>query len=150
MRTDPNAGIDNRLDLTFLRDYEVVVFGSYASKTANNRSDIDIAVITRTNDRSRCIKIWKGLLGRAPPVYDIRIFELLPLQIKISVIANYEVIFGNRLDLSEYFYIFRKIWQDTKHRIEENRFGSAKEQIEAIEQYRHSIPRIRVCKDHIS
>lgn len=102
------------------------------------------------NDRNRCIKIWKGLLGRAPPVYDIRIFELLPLQIKISVIENYEVIFGNHLDLSEYFYIFRKLWNDTKHRIEENRFGSAKEQIEIIEQYRRSIPCILACKDHIS
>ncbi len=142
MRTDPTAGIDIRSDLAFLRDYEVVIFGSYASKTANNRSDIDIAVITRINDRTRCIKIWKGLLGRAPPVYDIRIFELLPLQIKISVITNYEMIFGNRLDLSEYFYIFRKMWHDTKHRIEENRFGSAKEQIEVIKRYKRSISHI--------
>lgn len=142
MRTAPNASIDARSDLTFLRGYEVVVFGSYASKTANNRSDIDIAVITRTNDRSRCITIWKGLLGRAPPVYDIRVFELLPLQIKISVIENYEMVFGNRLDLSEYFYSFRKLWQDTKHRIEENRFGSAKEQIEVIERYLRSISRV--------
>lgn len=41
MRTDTDAGIDTRSDLSFLRDYEVVIFGSYASKTANNRSDID-------------------------------------------------------------------------------------------------------------
>ncbi len=150
MRTDTNAGIDTKSDLSFLRDYEVVIFGSYASKTANNRSDIDIAVITRMNDRSMCIEVWKGLLGRAPPVYDIRIFELLPLQIKISVIENYEVLFGNRLDLSEYFYIFRKMWRDTKHRIEENRFGSAKEQIDAIERYRRFISHLQGCRDHIS
>ena len=134
--------MDIKTDLEFLKDYEVVVFGSYASNNTNVRSDIDIAVITRTNNRSRCIKIWKGLLGRAPPVYDIRIFELLPLQIKISVIENYEVVFGNRLDLSEYFYSFRKLWRDTKHRIEENRFGSAKEQIDVIERYMRSISRI--------
>ncbi len=88
-------------------------------------------------------EVWKGLLERAPPVYDIRIFELLPLQIKISVIENYEVLFGNRLDLSEYFYIFRKMWRDTKHRIEDNRFGSAKEQIEAIDRYRRFISHLQ-------
>ncbi|MEA1908967.1 MAG: hypothetical protein U9N43_08080 [Euryarchaeota archaeon] len=42
------------------------------------------------------------------------------------------------------------MWQDTKHRIEENRFGSAKEQIEVIERYGRSISHILSCKDHIS
>ncbi|MEA1944879.1 MAG: nucleotidyltransferase domain-containing protein [Euryarchaeota archaeon] len=129
---------DIRSDLLFLESYEVVIFGSYANKTANKRSDIDIAVITRMSDRARCIEIWKDLLGRAPPIYDIRIFELLPLQIKISVIENYRVVFGNKLDISEYFYNFRKMWRDAKHRFEENRFRSAREKIEAIKRYKQS------------
>lgn len=104
-------------DLSFLKDYEVVVFGSYAAKIADKRSDIDIAVITRENDRNRCMEIWSDILGKAQDVYDIKIFELLPLRIKASVIKKYEVVFGDRSDVSEYFYGFRKLWNDMKHRI---------------------------------
>ena len=113
-----HADADIRSDLLFLEDYEVVIFGSYANKTANKRSDIDIAVITRMNDRARCIEIWKDLLGRSPSIYDIRIFELLPLQIKNSVIENCRVVFGDKLDISEYFYNFRKRSRSAREKIE--------------------------------
>ncbi|MBW6470976.1 MAG: nucleotidyltransferase domain-containing protein [Methanosarcinaceae archaeon] len=126
-----------KTDLEFLKDYEVVVFGSYASKNANERSDIDIAVITRERDRDKCLKLWKKILGQAPPIYDIKIFELLPLQIKMSVINNHETIFGNSVDLSEYFYYFRKLWNDAKHRIEDNQFASAREKIEAMTRFKN-------------
>lgn len=127
---------DIKTDLSFVSDYEVVVFGSYAEKRADKRSDIDIAVITREADRNKCFEIWKDILGKAPVVYDIKIFELLPLRIKASVIQKYEVIYGNRLDISEYFYKFRKLWSDIKYRIEENRFLSAKEKIMVLERGR--------------
>lgn len=123
-----------KADLYFLRDYEVVVFGSYAAKRADKRSDIDVAVITRENDRERCIDIWGGFLGKAQDIYDIKIFELLPLQIKASVIKSYEVVYGNRGDISEYFYGFRKLWNDVKHRIEENRFRSMEEKVMALKR----------------
>ncbi len=126
---------DIRADWSFIKDYEVVVFGSYASKRADRRSDIDIAVITREKDRNRCVEIWKNILGKAPDIYDIKIFELLPLHIKASLIQNYEVVFGNSLDISEYFYNFRKLWNDIKYRIKENQFQSAKEKIKALESY---------------
>ncbi len=129
---------DIRADLFFIRDYEVVVFGSYASKRADRRSDIDIAVITKEKDRNRCVEIWKKILGKAPNIYDIKIFELLPLHIKATLIQNYEVVFGNRLDISEYFYNFRKLWNDIKYRIKENQFHSTKEKIMTLESYRRS------------
>jgi len=125
-----------KADLSFIKDYEVVVFGSYADKRADKRSDIDIAVITREMNRKRCTGIWMDLLGRAPDVYDIKIFELLPLRIKASIIQKYEVVFGNRLDISEYFYKFRKLWNDTRHRIEENRFRSMEEKIRVLKRRR--------------
>ncbi len=123
-----------KADLFFLKNYEVVVFGSYADKKADKRSDIDIAVITRENDRNRCMEIWSDLLGKAQGVYDIKIFELLPLRIKASVFKKYEVVFGNRNDISEYFYGFRKLWNDMKHRIEENRFRSMEEKVAALKR----------------
>lgn len=85
-------------DLSFAKDYEIIIFGSYASKTADKRSDIDIAIITREHDRQKCIEIWRGT-------------------------------FGNRLDISEYFYGYRKLWNDVKHRIETNRFSSMREKL---------------------
>lgn len=127
-----------RTDLHLLMDYEVVVFGSYASKKADSRSDIDIAVLTRERDRTRCIKIWTEMLGKVPEDYDLKIFELLPLQIKASLMQNYEVVFGNRLDISEYLYDFRKLWNDSKQRFFENQFSSSREKIKALEMFRHS------------
>jgi len=125
-----------KIDLSFVKDYEVVVFGSYAGRRADKRSDIDIAVITREKDRDKCMKIWMEVLGKAPKTYDIKIFELLPLHIKASLINNYVAVFGNRLDISEYFYEFRKLWNDMKYRFKENRFQSVREKVSALERYR--------------
>jgi predicted nucleotidyltransferase len=127
-----------RTDLHLLMDYEVVVFGSYASKKADSRSDIDIAVLTQEMDKTRCIEIWTEMLGKVPEGYDLKIFELLPLQIKASLMQNYEVVFGNRLDISEYLYDFRKLWNDSKQRFIENQFSSSREKIKALEMFRHS------------
>ena len=121
-----------KADLPFAKDYEVIIFGSFAGKTADKRSDIDIAIITRQPDRQKCIEIWKATFGRAPDVYDIKIFELHPLRIKSSAMRKFEVIFGNRLDISEYFYGYRKLWNDVKHRIETNRFMSMKEKVTVL------------------
>jgi predicted nucleotidyltransferase len=125
---------DIKRDLSFAKDYEVIIFGSYASKTADKRSDIDISIITREHDRHKCIEIWKKTFGKAPDVYDIKIFELLPLRIKASAMRKFEVVFGNRLDISEYFYGYRKLWNDVKHRIESNRFRSMREKVTALKR----------------
>lgn len=128
-----------KTDLSSLTNYEVVVFGSYARKKADKRSDIDIAVITREQNRNRCIEIWRETLGHTPDIYDIKIFELLPLHIQASTIQRYEVVFGNRLDISEYFYNFRKIWNDTRHRLEENQFQSTREKIKVLERHKQKL-----------
>jgi len=129
---------DIKTDLDFIKKYEVVIFGSFADKIADKRSDIDVAVITREKNRNKCMEIWSELMGKAPDVYDIKIFELLPLPVKASVIRKFEMVFGNRLDISEYFYDYRKLWNDTKHRIDENRFSSMKEKIMVLKRRRLS------------
>lgn len=127
---------DIKNDLSFVKNYNVVIFGSYAAKKADIRSDIDIAVITGDENREKCMDIRREIMGKAPDVYDIKIFELLPLRIKASVIHRHEVVFGNRYDISEYFYKFRKLWNDMKHRIDENRFGSMREKAMALKRGR--------------
>ncbi len=136
--------LEIKKDLSIFKDYEVVLFGSYASGKADIRSDIDIAIITREKDRKKGMELWKKVLGKAPENYDIKIFELIPLPIKASLFQNYKVVFGDRLDISEYFYEFRKLWNDMKYRFKENQFKSTKEKIIALERYRRS-SRISTC-----
>lgn len=123
--------------MKFIEDqgYWAVVYGSYARGENTMRSDIDVAVITRVKDNSENMKIWWKLLGKAPSIYDIRIFELLPLYIKMEVIENHIVIFGDEIELSEYFYFYRKLWKDQQHRIKENQFKNIKEKIKALERF---------------
>jgi len=73
-------------------------------------------------------------MGEFDEKYDIKIFELLPLFIQIEVIENYQVLFGDKLDISEYFYHYRKIWEDMANRIESNRFTSVSEKMYLIEK----------------
>lgn len=78
------------------------------------------------------------MLGKVTEGYDLKIFELLPLQIKASLMQNYIVVFGDRLDISEYMYDFRKLWNDSKQRFFENQFTISREKIKALEMFRHS------------
>lgn len=126
--------IRNDLKDLELMKFDVVVYGSYVKEKSIR--DIDIAVITKIKDKEKNLKIWNDIIGRFPPIYDIRIFELMPLNIKISVIENYKVVFGDHLDISEYFYFERKLWNDQKYRIEENKFKSYKEKIRAMERWK--------------
>lgn len=119
-------------DLIFLKEYEVILFGSFVSGEFRTGSDIDVAVITRGKDNDRNLELLKSFIGKAKPVYDIRIFELLPLKLKASAMGCYSVLYGDELEISEYFYEYRKLWDDQKHRIMGGYFESYKEKIAAM------------------
>ena len=122
-------------DLQKLNKFWVVIYGSFLSDYYfPHRSDIDIAIITQKRDKESNIAIWKNFGGEFSEMYDIKIFELLLLSIEIEVIENYQVPFGDPLEISEYFYHYRSIWKDMIHRIESNRFKSIKEKIELLER----------------
>lgn len=119
-------------DLEFLQDYDVVIHGSFVSNQMTPRSDIDIALITRQHDLLANKQTSLDVIGHANPLYDIRIFELLPLHVQINVINHHVVLFGDEIELSEYFYFYRKLWNDVKQRIAENQFQNSKELRAAI------------------
>ena len=123
-------------DLALLGGYEVIIFGSYTTGDFREGSDIDIAIITRNNDYGRNLNILKSFIGMAPAVYDIRVFELLPLKIKASVMDNYIVLYGKLPEISEYFYHYRKLWDDCKHRVKAGYFGSYREQVAAMQRFK--------------
>ncbi|CAD6492570.1 MAG: Nucleotidyltransferase domain protein [Candidatus Argoarchaeum ethanivorans] len=123
-------------DLALLKGCGVVIFGSYTTGDFREGSDIDIAIITRNNDYGRNLDILKSFIGMAPVMYDIWVFELLPLKIKASVMDNYTVLYGKLPEISEYFYQYRKLWDDCKHRVAAGYFGSYREQVAAIQRFR--------------
>ncbi len=109
--------------------YEIILFGSVVEGGMRPESDIDIAIITRNKNEKQNIELQKSLLGKFPLKFDIRVFELFPIDIQISIIRNYKVIFGDPLEISEYFYYFRKKWDDCKYRILSNQFTSYHERL---------------------
>ena len=114
--------------------YEAILFGSAVEGGMRPESDIDIAIITRNKNEKQNIELQKSLLGEFPLKFDIRVFELFPIDIQISIIKNYKVIFSNPLEISEYFYYFRKKWDDCKYRILSNQFTSYHERLFIIKQ----------------
>lgn len=116
-----------REDLKDLSRFWVVLYGSHASGNATSRSDIDIAVITQLKDRKANVQVFQSILKYNHPPYDLKLFELMPLYMKIRVIEHYVVIFGDELDISEYFYFWRKLWKDVEPRYERNQFKSLAE-----------------------
>jgi len=116
-------------ELKPLEKYNVIVFGSYLR---GNYNDIDIAVVTGKNNEKENIKIWNRLIGCIPEYFDLRIFELMPLNIQGHIIENYKVVYGNSTEISWYFYHYRKLWDDVKGRYFSNLHKSVKEKLEAV------------------
>ena len=121
-----------KAELAGFKKYNLVIYGSYIGKNFNSRSDIDIALITTNPNPAKNKKIWLNLMGKVPEKYDFKVFELLPLDIKASLINNYIVIYGDSLGLSEYFYHFRKLWKDCQKRYSENLFSTIQEKLKAL------------------
>jgi predicted nucleotidyltransferase len=114
-----------KVDLSFLQDpawrekvLGVLLCGSQARGEAGPRSDIDLCIVALwAADRS---SLWGRFVSHLKDSrYDVRIFELLPLFLKAAVIEVGIVVYcEDEPELYEYFYPFRRDWQDQKHRQE--------------------------------
>lgn len=122
-----------REDLQPLADHDVVLYGSYLTDRFTPRSDVDAAVVTRQADPEANRRTWRDLVGTVPDRYDVRVFELLPLDIRHDIAEHHEVLFGDPVDLSYYFYRTRRAWKDVRPRIEANRFTSLDEKLTALD-----------------
>lgn len=131
MKTPPIETL--KAELATLSKYEILIFGSFVEGGFGPNSDIDIAIISRSKNPEKNNDILNQFLGRFPKKYDINIFELLPIRVKYSILCNYKVLFGDRIEISEYLYEYRKIWNDCKYRILENQFESIKERREILQ-----------------
>ena len=122
-----------RKKLVHLKDhFGVILYGSHVEGSARPTSDIDIVIVSHNDNQEENLNLQKRLLGVLPLIFDIRVFELFPIFVQISVIETYDVIYGDRLDISEYFYSYRKKWNDCKHRILSNQHSSYRERLSLI------------------
>ncbi|MGV9171081.1 MAG: nucleotidyltransferase family protein [Promethearchaeia archaeon] len=95
----------------------ILLFGSYMRGMQTNRSDIDICVVApHENPLDLLSFIWQKV-NVTLKKYDVRLFQEVPLYIKIRIIQDGILIYSpNKFDLYEYFYFYRKLWNDQKHR----------------------------------
>jgi len=112
-------------DLEFLKDrfwqekvLGVLLYGSHARGEAGFRSDIDLCIVAPEVADSDLPALWMEFISNLRDHrYDVRIFEYLPLHLKMAVIEEGIVISSrDRLELCEYFNPFRREWGDQKHR----------------------------------
>ena len=101
----------------------VMLYGSYARGEETARSDIDLCIVAPQVPDFKRADLWLRFLSRLrDDRYDVRIFEILPLYMKIAVIEEGIVVHSRDTpELYEYFYPFRRDWGDQKHRQETSR-----------------------------
>ncbi len=121
-----------REDFEFIKDdvEAVLLFGSIVKGESHNASDIDVCLVNPKN-KNVLIKVFERHGGK----YDVKIFEDLPLYIQIEIIKNHEVLIGDDVELSYYFYKTRKIWKDMEKRIRKNQFDNAKEMVQTRKRW---------------
>ena len=112
-----NIVINLKKDLEEIKNdvFAILIYGSYATGDANVRSDIDACVILKNNDEEEIKNIYRKILriSGKNEKYDVRIFEQMPLFMKMQAIRDGRVIYAkDKARLGEYFYFFRKLWQD--------------------------------------
>ena len=113
-------------DLEFIKEEVegVLLFGSAAKGELGKRSDIDLALV-RPSNKSVLFRVFERVGGK----YDVKIFDDLPLHIKMDIIKNHQIILGDEVELSYYFYRIRKEWKDMEYRIKSNQFKSVRKMI---------------------
>ncbi len=95
----------------------LILFGSHVNETQTNRSDIDLCVVAPEEDPFELYSLFSIKIDLFSKQYDIKFFSELPLYLQIRVIEDGIIVYStDELELYEYFYHFRKLWTDQKHR----------------------------------
>ena len=95
----------------------ILLYGSFTKDKNTNKSDVDICIVAPNEDLHQLLSFILQNINVSAKKYDVRIFNELPLYIKIHIIEDGLLIYSsNKLDLYEFFFIYRKLWDDQKHR----------------------------------
>jgi hypothetical protein len=110
-----------RNEFSFLKEENVLgvlLFGSRA-KGEKGARDTDICIVVPGKNCKEVMgEVYKHMDVGAKK-YDVYCFEELPLYLRWEIIDNHRIIWSrNEGDLYEYFYYFRKLQAEQKHRME--------------------------------
>jgi uncharacterized protein len=110
----------------------VLLFGSVSKKENHRRSDIDIAIVIpglsdfyfdcknmshKVVDASKILRKTFRKVNTVTSNYDVHIFEELPVYIQMNIIKQHKIIYTrDKYGMYEYFFHYRKLWDDQKHR----------------------------------
>lgn len=95
----------------------ILLYGSYSIDQETNRSDVDICIVAPKENNFELFSYISQTIDIYSKKYDVRFFSELPIHIKIKVIENGILIYSpDKYELYEYFYFYRKLWNDQKHR----------------------------------
>ena len=95
----------------------ILLYSSVTKTIETIKSDIDICVVAPNEDKHQLISFILQNLNVELKKYDVRLFSELSLYIKIQIIEKGILIYSpDKLELYEYFYFYRKLWADQKHR----------------------------------
>ncbi|MFW6145140.1 MAG: nucleotidyltransferase domain-containing protein [Candidatus Natronoplasma sp.] len=110
----------------------VLLFGSLVEDDEHLQSDIDVTLVVpgassyyydcegvsdeKVDIKDVLLKVFRRV-NTVSKNYDVHVFEELPLHIQHKIIEEHEVVYtADRLGMHEYFYNYRKLWNDQKHR----------------------------------
>ncbi len=115
-REEVIARVRKDLESLFDEVFAVMLYGSWASGEEHVGSDIDICLVA-PDSKDKIALQRKAFALIRDEKYDVRIFELLPLFLKAEVMEKGVVVYSRDVyELYEYFYFYRKLWDEQKHR----------------------------------
>lgn len=98
----------------------VMLYGSHLTDDDTIRSDIDVCIVAPDYKLYEIYRFVINNLKKHINDYDVRFFEELPIYIMGEIIENGKVIItADEPALYEYFFPFRKIWEDQKFRLKQ-------------------------------
>ena len=95
----------------------VLLFGSQLDEEhVTERSDIDICIVAPEHPDPLSLELEAYKVFKEE-IFDVKVFERLPLYLKVEVIKKHVVIHArDPPSLYEYFYFYRKLWEDQEKR----------------------------------
>lgn len=104
-------------DFEFLREDErvlgVLVFGSQIAERDHEMSDTDVCIVAPDADPWKVLKQVFSKINTEKKDYDVHVFEEFTLRLKHYLMEDYEILWTrDKGELQEYFYKYRKLWED--------------------------------------
>jgi len=94
-----NSKIEDALEVILndplrVRITKILLFGSVVKKELNLMSDIDLAVVFDKISQKDAFDFRKRVLGRVNNKTDIQVFNILPKNVRESILKNHRVLYG--------------------------------------------------------